>query len=235
MRAKAAVAEGWPQGTACQGFHPGWRPPHPRLHRHVQRRERHGRRRGAAAAAHPQHPVRSLAPRAMKRACRQRRATGRALGFRPLRPTAVRPPRPASPLSARPPCRCRCKVNLIVFNPHEGTAFKPSTPERVQAFRSILIQARTSRGPALCCRAVLQHTERQHAPLPALHPPVRWPTAPLLPPSPTRLECRAAMWPQCATAVAMIRWQARAWGRLRRIQLLGPPAGDATPAQDHLS
>ncbi|KAL4437757.1 hypothetical protein ABPG77_005669, partial [Micractinium sp. CCAP 211/92] len=36
----------------------------------------------------------------------------------------------------------RCKINLIVFNPHEGTQFKPSTPERVQAFRSLLIQAR---------------------------------------------------------------------------------------------
>lgn len=33
-----------------------------------------------------------------------------------------------------------CKVNLIVFNTHEGTRFKPSTPEAVQAFRSIVIQ-----------------------------------------------------------------------------------------------
>ncbi|EFN56750.1 hypothetical protein CHLNCDRAFT_22096, partial [Chlorella variabilis] len=36
----------------------------------------------------------------------------------------------------------RCKINLIVFNPHAGTSFQPSTPERVYAFRSILIQAR---------------------------------------------------------------------------------------------
>ena len=28
-----------------------------------------------------------------------------------------------------------------VFNPHEGTQFQPSTPEQIQAFRSILIQA----------------------------------------------------------------------------------------------
>lgn len=33
-----------------------------------------------------------------------------------------------------------CKVNLIVFNTHEGTRFKPSTPEAVQLFRSIVIQ-----------------------------------------------------------------------------------------------
>lgn len=33
-----------------------------------------------------------------------------------------------------------CKVNLIVFNTHEGSRFKPSTPEAVQAFRSIVIQ-----------------------------------------------------------------------------------------------
>ncbi|KAI7844767.1 hypothetical protein COHA_001649 [Chlorella ohadii] len=34
----------------------------------------------------------------------------------------------------------RCKVNLIVYNEYPGTPFRPSTPERVQAFRSILIQ-----------------------------------------------------------------------------------------------
>jgi 23S rRNA (adenine2503-C2)-methyltransferase len=34
----------------------------------------------------------------------------------------------------------RCKINLIVFNPHEGTPFRPSPPERVRAFRSLLIQ-----------------------------------------------------------------------------------------------
>lgn len=35
---------------------------------------------------------------------------------------------------------CRCKVNLIVYNEYPGTPFRPSTPERVQAFRSVLIQ-----------------------------------------------------------------------------------------------
>lgn len=33
-----------------------------------------------------------------------------------------------------------CKVNLIVFNTHEGSRFQPSTKEAVLAFRSILIQ-----------------------------------------------------------------------------------------------
>lgn len=33
-----------------------------------------------------------------------------------------------------------CKVNLIVFNTHEGSRFAPSTPAAVQQFRSIVIQ-----------------------------------------------------------------------------------------------
>ena len=37
------------------------------------------------------------------------------------------------------------KVNLIVFNPHEGTRFKPSHMPDVMAFRSILI-----RGGRIC-------------------------------------------------------------------------------------
>ena len=46
----------------------------------------------------------------------------------------------------------RCKINLIVFNPHEGTKFRPSTPEAVAAFRGVLIReghvatVRASRG-----------------------------------------------------------------------------------------
>jgi len=32
----------------------------------------------------------------------------------------------------------KCMVNLIVFNPHEGTLFEPSTPEAVEAFRAEL-------------------------------------------------------------------------------------------------
>lgn len=34
----------------------------------------------------------------------------------------------------------RCKINLIVFNPHEGTRFAASTPEAVRKFRDVLIQ-----------------------------------------------------------------------------------------------
>ena len=46
----------------------------------------------------------------------------------------------------------RCKINLIVFNPHEGTPFERSTPEAVYAFRDVLIKGglvatvRSSRG-----------------------------------------------------------------------------------------
>eukprot|EP00195_Chlamydomonas_chlamydogama_P015783 CAMPEP_0202908476 /NCGR_PEP_ID=MMETSP1392-20130828/46166_1 /ASSEMBLY_ACC=CAM_ASM_000868 /TAXON_ID=225041 /ORGANISM="Chlamydomonas chlamydogama, Strain SAG 11-48b" /LENGTH=164 /DNA_ID=CAMNT_0049597841 /DNA_START=1 /DNA_END=491 /DNA_ORIENTATION=- len=34
----------------------------------------------------------------------------------------------------------QCKVNLIVFNAHQGTRFQPSHDEQILAFRSILIQ-----------------------------------------------------------------------------------------------
>jgi 23S rRNA (adenine2503-C2)-methyltransferase len=34
----------------------------------------------------------------------------------------------------------KCKINLIVFNPHEGTEYRASTPEAVDAFRDILIK-----------------------------------------------------------------------------------------------
>lgn len=44
-----------------------------------------------------------------------------------------------------------CKVNLIVFNTHEGTRFKSSTPEAVHAFRSVVIQARIK---AVICQLV---------------------------------------------------------------------------------
>ena len=46
----------------------------------------------------------------------------------------------------------RCKINLIVFNPHEGTIFSASTPTAVAQFRDVLIQGgcvttiRSSRG-----------------------------------------------------------------------------------------
>lgn len=34
----------------------------------------------------------------------------------------------------------RCKINLIVFNPHDGTPFRSSTPEAVATFRDVLIR-----------------------------------------------------------------------------------------------
>ena len=37
-----------------------------------------------------------------------------------------------------------CKVNLIVFNTHEGSRFQPSTTEAVLSFRSKLIQVTVS-------------------------------------------------------------------------------------------
>ena len=48
--------------------------------------------------------------------------------------------------------RIRCKINLIEFNPHEGTLFEASTPKALAAFRDVLIQGgcvatvRASRG-----------------------------------------------------------------------------------------
>lgn len=37
-----------------------------------------------------------------------------------------------------------CKINLIMFNPHEGTRFTSSTTEQVEAFRDIVMQVQTS-------------------------------------------------------------------------------------------
>lgn len=33
-----------------------------------------------------------------------------------------------------------CKINLIMFNPHEGTHFTASSMEQVEAFRDIIMQ-----------------------------------------------------------------------------------------------
>lgn len=33
-----------------------------------------------------------------------------------------------------------CKINLIMFNPHEGTQFTASSMEQVEAFRDIIMQ-----------------------------------------------------------------------------------------------
>ena len=45
------------------------------------------------------------------------------------------------------PCRLvqlmqdiECKVNLIMFNPHEGTRFTATGMDQIMAFRSVLIQ-----------------------------------------------------------------------------------------------
>ena len=84
-------------------------------------------------------------------------------------PPAVRPPSRSQPHSAGaaglPALRCsvllcsalpcsappgRCKVNLLAFNSHEGSPFRPSSREQIQAFRSVLIQASTC-GPVLAC------------------------------------------------------------------------------------
>jgi 23S rRNA (adenine2503-C2)-methyltransferase len=44
-----------------------------------------------------------------------------------------------------------CKINLISFNPHNGSQFKPTPDEKIIEFRNVLIQAglvfvRLSRG-----------------------------------------------------------------------------------------
>lgn len=70
----------------------------------------------------------------------------------------------------------KCKINLIVFNPHQGTTFQPSTPEAVHAFRGALIQGghvatvRDSRGDdeMAACGQLGSFTERR---APILKPP----------------------------------------------------------------
>ena len=62
---------------------------------------------------------------------------------------------PALPCSALPG---RCKVNLLAFNSHEGSPFKPSSKEQIQAFRSLLIQARAGLArelPGMLCSCCL--------------------------------------------------------------------------------
>eukprot|EP00899_Mesostigma_viride_P014061 jgi/Mesvir1/22656/Mv14090-RA.1 len=54
-----------------------------------------------------------------------------------------------------------CKVNLITFNPHDGTEFRCSPPDRVLAFRDIIMQAgrvATIRKVRNATRAVLNHS-----------------------------------------------------------------------------
>ena len=37
-------------------------------------------------------------------------------------------------------CDIECKINLIMFNPHQGTPFTASSMEQVEAFRDIVKQ-----------------------------------------------------------------------------------------------
>jgi 23S rRNA (adenine2503-C2)-methyltransferase len=73
------------------------------------------------------------------------------------------------------------KVNLIVFNPHEGTHFLPSDDETVLAFRSILVRGgrvctiRNSRGDdenAACGQ--LGDVAQAPRPVPLSPPPPRF-------------------------------------------------------------
>ena len=86
-----------------------------------------------------------------------------------------------------------CKVNLIVFNTHEGTRFRPSTHEAVQAFRSIVIQVpwQTQFSLldllfAMLVTACMEHAKHR--------------------PNYARV-CRVAECAQCETAAVMGRWQ----------------------------
>ncbi|EFJ41566.1 hypothetical protein VOLCADRAFT_42666, partial [Volvox carteri f. nagariensis] len=74
--------------------------------------------------------------------------------------------------------RVNCKVNLIMFNPHAGTRFQPSTEEAVTAFRSALVQAgmvctiRDSRGDdEMAACGQLGNVGLAFRPSPILEPP----------------------------------------------------------------
>ena len=57
--------------------------------------------------------------------------------LQPTRRDPLPPPRRLLELTSR----IYCMVNLIVFNPHEGTPFRGSSRPAVTAFRSVLMQA----------------------------------------------------------------------------------------------
>ncbi|KAK9804264.1 hypothetical protein WJX72_003906 [[Myrmecia] bisecta] len=77
-----------------------------------------------------------------------------------------------------------CKINLIVFNPHQGTRFRASELDQVTAFRSIVIQGgrvctvRDSRGDdeMAACGQLGALAGSPHAP-PILEPPERFKAA----------------------------------------------------------
>jgi len=60
-----------------------------------------------------------------------------------------------------------CKVNLIVFNPHEGTRFQPSTPKAVETFRCVLAPPRCASD--ICYKRQLTDRRAQ------VDPAARWP------------------------------------------------------------
>ncbi|KAG2489539.1 hypothetical protein HYH03_011990 [Edaphochlamys debaryana] len=77
--------------------------------------------------------------------------------------------------------RVNCKVNLICFNPHAGTRFRPSTDEAICAFRSVLIQSglvctiRDSRGDdEMAACGQLGAVGLPFRPSPILEPPERF-------------------------------------------------------------
>ncbi|KAG2435216.1 hypothetical protein HXX76_007299 [Chlamydomonas incerta] len=100
--------------------------------------------------------------------------------------------------------RVNCKVNLIVFNPHKGTRFQPSTDEDISAFRSALIQQgmvctiRDSRGDdEMAACGQLGDVGLSFRPSPILDAPERFRRF-LLPPSPAAPGKQAAASPVIA-------------------------------------
>ncbi|KXZ47632.1 hypothetical protein GPECTOR_34g791 [Gonium pectorale] len=94
--------------------------------------------------------------------------------------------------------RVNCKVNLIVFNPHAGTRFQPSTDEDVSAFRSALVQRglvctiRDSRGDdEMAACGQLGNVGLAFRPSPLLEPPEKFRRF-LLPPPPPPVQPAAA-------------------------------------------
>eukprot|EP00198_Chlamydomonas_reinhardtii_P012403 XP_001701740.1 predicted Fe-S-cluster redox enzyme [Chlamydomonas reinhardtii] len=100
--------------------------------------------------------------------------------------------------------RVNCKVNLIVFNPHKGTRFQPSTDEDISAFRSALIRSgmvctiRDSRGDdEMAACGQLGNVGLSFRPSPILDAPERFRKF-LLPPSPAVATKQAATSPAVA-------------------------------------
>lgn len=83
-----------------------------------------------------------------------------------------------------------CLINLIVFNPHEGTVFRQSEEADVRTFRGVLIQAgrkctvRWSKGPdEMAACGQLGDVGQAKKPAPLLRPP-EWLQAAIVAPPP---------------------------------------------------